>query len=643
METDPNGGGAQRVLVVLHLFYTELWPEFRRYLANLAPLGPWDLVVTCHADGFPGETRRDILAFRPDARFLALPAQGFDIGPFCEAIRASDPNAYDVVIKIHSKRDVRPGNYYGRRLAGAEWRRIALDGLLGPHALPRVLALLRGRSRCGFVAPARLLVRRDSDFAREQTRMQAEAWSLTPLAEDAPFAIGSMFAARMDALSFLRDPKFSIDSFPPSGRDHHTPAHSLERIIPALIARQGFRVAGIRHLSLRSLLRLPADAVCSLLWPFSAVRKDRSRGAWLWRDGALLHTPPDPAARRRPSLAAKIVDLLPYVSEAILLRLSRRRRFDPSFYRHEAALAGPFRLLPALHWCAVGRWRGLPPAPPEPAKPAERLPASWTRISTPSRTLFLSPDDSEAAASLRRELLDTMNQPSASARTPCDPPEAADDVTLAVLETRRERTVFRLRENGLTVEKAVLADYPTPFRLASVPEMPFLRGDYVWPELRDLRAAGRNDELLDRTASLLKEAFRAFRAEGDLLRPESLDALPHNAIRTPDGIRFFDINRSLLPGVPPAWLVLRTVQIDLGEYFVRAGLPPLPLRHTHAHLCRVLDIRPEFAHLVPSEERLRWLSRPVAFSRAAPFLVPFRSTLSAAVRLASSLLEPRLS
>ena len=253
----------------------------------------------------------------------------------------------------------------------------------------------------------------------------------------------------------------------------------------------------------------------------------------------------------------------------------------------------------------------------------------------PARTALLRDSLAEDAPELDAELRETMRQPRtqsarldpASADFPRELAAWAEDGVAAAVETLRERTLFRVRPGGLTSEKAVLRDYPRPYRLAAQPETPFLRGSYVWPELAAAWRERGPEALFAALLDFCREAFLRFGRDAGTLRPDALDALPHNAVRTADGLRFFDLNRSRDGGVPKAWFLLRLLQIDCGEYFARAGLAPVPARAWHRRLCAAFGLRPRYRRHLWREAVLRTLSAPASLSPLAPLLVPLHAAL----------------
>ncbi|AWI86761.1 hypothetical protein CEW88_23655 (plasmid) [Alloyangia pacifica] len=109
---------AYRVAVQLHVFHPDRVPECLEYLRNIR--FDFDLFVTTSLD----EDHAALALIRevyPHARVLRYANAGADIGPFLELI--STFKSYQLLLKIHTKRDVEPW--------GDAWRRGLLEPLLG--------------------------------------------------------------------------------------------------------------------------------------------------------------------------------------------------------------------------------------------------------------------------------------------------------------------------------------------------------------------------------------------------------------------------------------------------------------------------------------------------------------------------------
>lgn len=109
-----------KVAVVVHVFYPEIWPDISSRL--LAIKYEYDLYITT-THGLSDEVRRLIIADFPAARFRPFDNLGMDIVPFLLLVPELLREGYLAVCKLHTKK--------GQGLQGDEWRRVALDCLIG--------------------------------------------------------------------------------------------------------------------------------------------------------------------------------------------------------------------------------------------------------------------------------------------------------------------------------------------------------------------------------------------------------------------------------------------------------------------------------------------------------------------------------
>jgi hypothetical protein len=72
--------------IVLHPFYSELWPEFELFLGQMQR--PFDLWVT-HC-GFPSPIRKQIVAAFPQAKLIEVENRGHDFWPFLSLLNTGN-------------------------------------------------------------------------------------------------------------------------------------------------------------------------------------------------------------------------------------------------------------------------------------------------------------------------------------------------------------------------------------------------------------------------------------------------------------------------------------------------------------------------------------------------------------------------
>lgn len=225
--------------VILHLFYTELWPEFEKYLENLG--GEFDLYVslTNRSGGDPTER---ILKRYGDAKLYAMRNRGRDIAPFLKILRDIVDRDYKYVCKIHTK--LSP-----HREDGELWRRNLLDKLLGSkEVVDRVKREFDANSSVGIILPKEYLYDhsyfRGSNEATIRELAKRIGGSNTDLG--LPFPAGSMFWFRPEALRPLLNLELSADDFPIEyGQVDGTLAHAIERFFPIAAATSGLTISSI--------------------------------------------------------------------------------------------------------------------------------------------------------------------------------------------------------------------------------------------------------------------------------------------------------------------------------------------------------------------------------------------------------------
>jgi hypothetical protein len=131
-----------RIAVVLHLYYPELWPEFRDAIGSIPE--PADLFVTLTA-GYSNEAADWIRVDYPEAQIIILENRGRDILPFVVLINSGVLFKYELVCKLHTKRSL----YRGK---GDGWRRDLIAGVLSkPDHVARILAAFDSNPQLGIV------------------------------------------------------------------------------------------------------------------------------------------------------------------------------------------------------------------------------------------------------------------------------------------------------------------------------------------------------------------------------------------------------------------------------------------------------------------------------------------------------------
>ncbi len=116
-----------RVVVLLHLFYPELWGEFEPLLQSLRG-SQFRLRVTVGDRGVPDSLRHALRELDPEMVIQPVLNQGFDIGAHWQSLDSVDLSQFDVVVLLQSKRSA-------HIRSGAAWRANLCGALMGSPAV----------------------------------------------------------------------------------------------------------------------------------------------------------------------------------------------------------------------------------------------------------------------------------------------------------------------------------------------------------------------------------------------------------------------------------------------------------------------------------------------------------------------------
>lgn len=226
---------AAPVAIALHLYYPDLWEEFRAILA--AQHFGFDLFVTLTgpAAADPGTARSIARAF-PQVRTWALPNRGRDLLPFAYLASSGLFSGYAAVCKLHGKASP-------HRRDGADWRRGLVAGILGdPAATRRRLQGFLDRPDLGLWVADGHLARGAQWWGpnRDRTLALLARGGLAPDPAALVFPAGSIYwlkPAVIDRLAALRLTPADFES--ERGLVDGTTAHALERGMGYLVLATG--------------------------------------------------------------------------------------------------------------------------------------------------------------------------------------------------------------------------------------------------------------------------------------------------------------------------------------------------------------------------------------------------------------------
>ncbi len=233
MGGSPSSGPGARVLVILHVFYVDLWPELRQAVRFIPE--PVDVVVTL-VRGVSDDAAAGIVADVPEAVVRVVENRGRDIWPMLQVLDLLP--GHDVVLKLHTKKSP-------HMRGGDRWRQDLIAGLCGSaEQIARITRLLRTQPRVGMVAPGGNVFGRE--FLGGNSARMSELAARADVRIDADrvwFPAGSMFWARADVLADLVRLGLTADDFEPEvGTIDGTTAHALERYLGVVLAARDLAV-----------------------------------------------------------------------------------------------------------------------------------------------------------------------------------------------------------------------------------------------------------------------------------------------------------------------------------------------------------------------------------------------------------------
>lgn len=243
-----------RTLVIAHVYYVEMTEGLLSRIDMLP--GEFDLIITT-PELWRAERITQILETRGDKRGqqevrVVESNDGRDQSAFLIGCRDELlSGAYDLVVKIHSKRTPQGG-----RSVGDHFQRQQFENLLrSPAYAANMVSLFQREPKLGMAFPPMIHLGYPTmghAWWANKPRVAdlcAELGIRVPLDETSPLApYGSMFFARPEALRLLVEPEWSYRDFAGS-YDDGSLAHALERMPVYAAGERGFHVRTVANRS----------------------------------------------------------------------------------------------------------------------------------------------------------------------------------------------------------------------------------------------------------------------------------------------------------------------------------------------------------------------------------------------------------
>ena len=231
-----------RVALHGHFHYTDNFGDLLQALAvNFADV---DLYLTTTSQDAAYHLEDATRTYEKGVVLIEVgPNHGRDIGPFIRVLKDHMLGRYEVVGHLHGKRSAFTHHFDSN--LGDRWRSFLWEHLVGPHkpVLDIVLDRLEAAPDIGLVFPenGHLI---GWELNRSLAEQLARRMGVDQLPDDIDFPVGTMFWARTQALTPLIDLGLTEADYPnePAPVDG-TILHALERLLPAVAERKGFRYA----------------------------------------------------------------------------------------------------------------------------------------------------------------------------------------------------------------------------------------------------------------------------------------------------------------------------------------------------------------------------------------------------------------
>ena len=223
-------------LIILHLFYPEMWEEFKRYFDNLGI--DFDLMISITEDN--KKILETIKSSFPDSKIFVLPNKGLDVGPFLHILKYVKENnlKYSHIVKLHTKK-----SHYNSSGLGDSWRNSLVKCLIGtPDTFKTNLDCITDSHTYKMVGSKTWLLRAGRN---SHITIMNKLNIKRPVSS---FIGGTMFICDYDLMVnfFTVEQLDELYNMMPNGyvRDH-TFAHDMERVFGFIVEEKGFSIKGV--------------------------------------------------------------------------------------------------------------------------------------------------------------------------------------------------------------------------------------------------------------------------------------------------------------------------------------------------------------------------------------------------------------
>lgn len=232
----------KKILIHLHLYYVDMWPEMAACLSNVDE--EYDLFVTLIDKS--QHVRDTVIALAPHAHIIYVENRGYDVAPFLYVLNNVRLEDYSYVVKLHTKRDL-PGkaNLLGISVSGDLWRKRLLSFVSDGAKFRHSLDFMEAHPQVGMLTHEDLVINIKSDKRAEKHLYRALIRCLEEHGLKQRrfcYVAGAMFLARAACFHRILD-TFKPEDFPVSSGHEMQLAHIVERLFGYFVYEAGMVVS----------------------------------------------------------------------------------------------------------------------------------------------------------------------------------------------------------------------------------------------------------------------------------------------------------------------------------------------------------------------------------------------------------------
>lgn len=237
----------QRVAVVAHVFYLDIWPEVAITIKNLVAAADGGATVFATYPAGRCDIAEAIAAVFPKAVVRPVSNVGWDVWPFLSVLNDLELSDWDLIVKLHTKRNVDSMWINFRRFPKPDgWRKALLSFCSSANAAKRSLRAFATQPKLGMVAGGRVIDANGYGMGRSIKHCEDILESIGLSSHNGAVVWGTMWMVRAHLLKPLwRRWTESDFTVPAAGNPHsgYGLAGDCEVLFGLLVCAQGYLVS----------------------------------------------------------------------------------------------------------------------------------------------------------------------------------------------------------------------------------------------------------------------------------------------------------------------------------------------------------------------------------------------------------------